>query len=279
MPSKKQSTGEEYYPPLPLIGKWFEKATPSLKTRLKESHHERITGFLVKLSHYLLYISALCGFAIGLYATIKLGYVKFALVGTGFLLFLPTVQYMSNKFLNSNEVLLKQTPSQISSTLVPHLVSLVSLVASVILGVIYIIDAVSLEHVQYGYIGFSILLVGWSVAILAMRTESLYMIIDPETSAGGEALGIISLLVRILYRLVPLFFSLLVIFWSVNLIIDVYTVFIDAGNIIGNTAFAQDNANWLLLSTALPIAAYLAFSLIYLSIDVLRAILSMRKDR
>lgn len=279
MPSKEQSTGEQTYPALPLIGKWFETTTAGLKKSLQESHVNFITKFLVLIAHYLLYISAVCGFAIGVITYIQLDfkYARYLVLGIGFMLFLPTLQYMANKFLYSATTLLKNTPSQLSSTLVPRLISLISLVGSLILGIIYIFDGISHGYIQWLFLGITILISGWAIAVLALKPKSLYIAIKPETSAGAEALGILSLLVRILYKLIPLAFSFLVIFWSINLIIDLYRSLVEV-NHFGIAEFAQDHGENLLIATALPIIAYLVFSIIYLSIDVLRAILSIRKD-
>jgi len=277
MPTNKKRNHHELYPSVPLIGNLIEKLTPKLSALLNEELYNRLTPALVKISHYLLLIAAVTGFFIGIMGTIKLGYSEYLLLGLGFLVILPSIQYISNKFIQSNLLLLKSTPSQISSILVPNLLGILSLVCSIVFAAIFINEAITLDHYMRLFYGLFALLVGWSISIYARKIDSLYITVDPSTSAGGEALGILSLIIRISYRIVPLVFSLLVIYGVIIIFIDLVTMFTTV-NFDGVAEIIRDDAIQLMVFTTLPIVAYLCFSLSYLIIDILRSILSVRKD-
>ncbi len=278
MSTNKPEDNPENYSSVPLIGTLVDKLTPKLGSILNDKYYNTLNHFLVKLAHYLLLATAISILIFSIVCSVQRGGPEYVLLGLGYLFLLPTLLYISNKFIQSNLLLLKSTPSYISGNLLPNVVSILSLVIGVVLAAYYLNRAIDLDQYLDYCISVFILLVAWSVSIYARNIKLLYISVNPAASAGGEALGILSLFIRISYRIVPLLFSLMVIYGVMEIFIDLYMKL--PSPIIDEVAQEiMKPSAMLLLFTAIPIIAYLVFSLSYLVIDLLRTILSLRKDQ
>jgi hypothetical protein len=111
------------------------------------------------------------------------------------------------------------------------------------------------------------------LALLAFNPKEVTIKIVKSNSAGQEAIGIITFFIKAFMKLIPIFFGVLVVVWTIMLFIAFIGLF---GSAPGN---AWMRGNWyavqILNAVLLPFIAYIIFVLLYLCIDVIKAILSV----
>ncbi|MCS7306111.1 MAG: DUF4339 domain-containing protein [Thermoguttaceae bacterium] len=192
--------------------------------------------------------------------------------GLAGLVALVVLQYIAGRFLPALERLNKSSPGRVCSTAFLDCIALLLLaigVASVLGLVVYAVQ-------QNEYLGIlwaiELFIVMELAALMAVAPETLHITVSPETRAGEEALGVWSLLLKLVLKVSPVLFGLGVLQGTIELI---YTLILFA---------TQNGHDWsriwiafwhLALAAALPLLAYLGFLTGYLTIDLLRALLEI----
>jgi hypothetical protein len=107
---------------------------------------------------------------------------------------------------------------------------------------------------------------------LCLNPSLLNINILPASTAGEEAIGVLTFVMKTLLRLVPIAFGVGVIVGDFQILAAIIRLLRNAEfSIIGASSSA-----WLVLgSAALPLIGYVLFVLNYLVLDVVRAILAI----
>ncbi len=188
-------------------------------------------------------------------------------------------QFTAVKFLDAGARLIPNLPSRLFSGTFLQCAGLLSFTAALvplIMGIYTLIQASE-------WIGFAIALA--STATLAymgavcLNPSSVNVSVDEEAGPGEEALGILSFGMKVLLRLLPVYFGVgavagvgIAVLLIIKLISDDYTAIVFA--VVGNMS-AVDLTGRVLALGFIPFLAYLGFVFFHLFVDVARAILGV----
>jgi hypothetical protein len=123
--------------------------------------------------------------------------------------------------------------------------------------------------------GTAICLTSGIVGLLCLAPSTINIQIEEKTQQGEDAIAILCLLPKCVLRVVPTLLMVGTMISSVYFLLSVAALFGDNRF----AAAAEFRTNWsegamsYLLATLLPLASYLAFIMLTLSLDVMRAVL------
>lgn len=242
-----------------------------LEARRFDALVDRVTA----AGHWALLLVAVLGLVIEAIAAMT-GNTSAILWGVGWLLALPLLQYTAVQFLGVLRDLVQSNPTRLGSEAFLRCYALVALVAAILVLVGAIVWSIDVGSVQIFLFGLAFTALSVATAWLALNPELLAIRIDRQSSAGEEALGLLSFFVKIGVRLVP-------IFYGVTLVVGVVHVVIILIGMIGDpppelaaaVTRAELSAPILLWAVLSPFLAYIAFVFYFLAIDLMRGILSI----
>jgi hypothetical protein len=188
-----------------------------------------------------------------------------------YVVILAVLQYVGTRFCETIDRLNRNTSASLSSTAFLDCFALLciaggatSLVGSLAVAII----AKEFWWILPGLAGF---VVSQYLAFITLNPSTINVNLVPESRAGEEALGLISFLVKALLKLVPVVFGSFAVVGGLLLLYACVEIF------ASDMAVAEIHAMnaWYILvrSAALPFAAYVVFLLIFLILDLFRAIL------
>ena len=107
-----------------------------------------------------------------------------------------------------------------------------------------------------------------AIAYIALHPSMVNIEVGAEVSAGEEAIGILSLAVKTIVRLVPMAFGIGAILGSIALIAATFTMIRS-----GDPTAALSALRLITTCVLLPFFSYILFAFYHLLIDLLRSIL------
>jgi len=266
---KNTDDSRGYLPHLNLVDALLEWVGRILSAKLLDTLDE----WAKKVGHLALILSAVLLFVFDVLAGIKLGpFVSKTLMG---LLIFPTVivvQYLAYKFLDAGKAIIAKSPSNISTKAFFECIALLLLLGAVgafFGGIFASIQTESLIPMGLG-LGVTLIL-AYSLGVALNRsTVNIHVVAD--ASAGQEAIGIISFFMKLELRIVPFIFGV------VNILAPFALLYLMGVLLLkeygGGAPFMKAQAQTYIIGVALlPFAAYLAFLIYYLLIDLIRSIL------
>jgi len=183
------------------------------------------------------------------------------------------VQYIGNKFLNAGDILIEENPTAMSSAAFLDSFSLLAIIggAGILLFHLYFaIKYLSFSRFLFGIVGFVIL---WFMAFILMNPKEISVNIIKKTTAGQEAIGIITLFIKAIMKIIPIAFGVGLIYGTVSMFIHMFGLF-KADSIFAWLKILAD-MNHVCFAGLLPLFAYLVFLISFLFIDIIRAVLSV----
>jgi hypothetical protein len=109
-----------------------------------------------------------------------------------------------------------------------------------------------------------------AVAFIALHPTLTNTSVGESLSAGEEAIGLLSFLVKIVVRIVPIAFGVGTVIGTVGLLFGAVSVVRT-----GLLTAGRDSLGLIALCACLPFASYVFFAFYHLSLDILRAILEL----
>lgn len=252
--------------------RWGDQALAWANRVMTAARYEAIETGVEKAGHYALIVAAALGLIYGVVAAFKWDQLSPALIGLIWIPCVAVAQFVAFKFSSTSRGLIRSSGSQLSSKSFLDCLALWSLLLGVIAlaGLTY--DAIrndSLSTFGFGVVTFAgCELVVW----LCLNPSLLNINIIPASTAGEEAIGVLTFAMKALLRLVPIAFGVGVIVGDFEILAAIIRLFRDQEySVSGATGSA-----WLVLgSAALPLIGYVLFVLNYLVLDVIRAILAV----
>ena len=229
---------------------------------------------------YGLLVAMLVVAAFTLIVAVKTDSLSSLLSGVVLILVLAGLQYVAGKSCDAIEELNRSTGGNLSSTMLPDCVAVLSKVvgAAALLG--SVVAAIQTSVYVAILFGLVVFVVCAYLAIIAMNPAALNITIGPAAHAGDEALGVLAFLLKSLLRMAPAAFGAGVIYGIVMMGYACYLAMFPgsaagmrAAGLLAAEITAGIARTSLIWSAALPFAAFLLFLLYYLSIDLCRAIL------
>jgi hypothetical protein len=189
----------------------------------------------------------------------------------GVALVAPVAHFFAAMFLGAGDTLLKKSPSALSSGAFPTCFGLCAFVGTVLAT----IGAFVLLLQTKDFVIFVTALGGAAVLCylggVALSPEAISVKVGQEASAGEEIIGIVMFLMKLPLRLVPFLFG---VGCLVAALAGFHLVYVTlAEEAFMGQMMAMPIAQGLLGVALLPLLVYLAFLLLYLQLDLVRAIL------
>lgn len=258
----------------------FDTLLDDFRPRFNARFVERVNKVFRACGSYGLFVAMFVVAAFTLIVAVKTDSLSSLLLGVVLIVVLAGLQYVAGKSCDAIEQLNRSTSGNLSSTMLPDCVAVLSKVvgAAALLGSV----AAAIQTSAYVAIlfGLAVFVVCAYLAIIAMNPAALNITIGPAAHAGDEALGVLAFLLKSLLRMVPAAFGAGVVYGVVMMGYACYQAMFPgaaagmrAAGLLAAEITAGIARTSLIWSAALPFAAFLLFLLYYLSIDLCRAIL------
>ena len=236
------------------------------------------------IGHYAVLAGAALVLIFTLILAIRTNSFTAFLIGLVFLVALAVAQYAAQRFLDSADRLIANTPGRLSSFAFLECVGLLAVLGAVVLLVFGVVTAIQAESVT-PLISAALAAVFWgSVGAIALHPE-LASTEAGKGSAAEEAIGILAFFCKAALKIVPLFFGILAVVGAVVVLVSIFAP---------NSSFAYAlssavafvplpgmqgpglvGAGAILLASLLPMVAYFLFLLACLPLEIWRSILSL----
>lgn len=242
---------------------------------LKARRFDELVDRITNAGHWSLLVVAVLGLLIQLVASFAHdGSAIFK--GIGWLVVLPLLQYTAIEFLGATRDLVQSNKTQLGSESFLRCYALVALVAAILIFVGSIVWAADAGQLQIFLFGLAFTALSVATAWLALNPSLVAIEVNRSSSAGEEALGILSFFVKTGVRLVPIFYGVTLLVGAIHGVLLVLGMIGDTRiELIGAVARAELTAPMLLWAALSPFLAYIAFVFYFLVIDLLRGILSI----
>lgn len=233
---------------------------------------ETISAWLAKFGHVAIGAAQVLSVIACLIAAIELkswGYVACAI---GLPLILVVLQYTADRFLFAGSQLIAASPSRLGSSAFLNCIAIALEAAGIVVLALYVIEANSGPEWQWSplLMGVVILVMCDAAAHLALQPSILNITVSNEVTAGEEAIGIISFVVKTAVKLVPFLFGAGCILGAVALAWSLIPLIKNESTSEAELALAA-----LGTATCLPLMAYLVFAFYHLMLDLMRAVLAV----
>ena len=254
------------------VGDWLD-CVPNV---LKRERFEDITARATAAGHWALLAVALLGFLIQLVATSIHGFSAF-LVGLGWLVALPLLQYTAVQFMTATRSLVQSNETTLGSQAFLRSYALLALVVALISVIVAVARGLDGGSLQAFLFGLGMAALSLATAWLALNPALLGIRINSRTGAGEEAIGVLSFFVKTGVRLVPIFYGVALVIVAIHALVILLGMIGDSQRelvqAILTAELSAPLAVWAVLS---PFLAYVGFVIYFLVIDLMRSILSLR---
>jgi hypothetical protein len=248
------------------------------------------------VGHYALYVAMVLMAGTQVALGVKYRTIGAILFGFGAVAVLAVLQYAARRLSGVLDRLDRATVSPMPSPVFLDCCALLSFVGSLLALVGWTVFAVATQDFGWIFPAVIAFILLQYLAVVALNPESLHLTMTAGATAGEEAIGVLSFLVKLGVRAVPVVFGVGVL-WAGSLLL--YAILLLAVPSIGENAaidFGPDvlgqgmlramalppaqvaaaAATMLLgVSAAFPLLAYLGFLVCHLGIELLRALLAI----
>ena len=259
-----------------------DKLLAVIRGQLTPVRYEAAERGLVAIGRIAMIVAALSGLLYGIVSGVKDDQLSPVIEGLAVVVIVVILQYVAAKFMDVGARLLQTSPSELSSEAFLACIALIAFLAGVVALAGGTIQAIRESlWAPFGW-GAALFLVCELIVCLCLNPSMLSINISAASSAGQEAIGVMTFFIKTLIRVVPVVFGVCASLGALVMIWAVVQLLRD------NFGFEMIISGRTLVAVAglWPIAAYLFFIISYLGIDVMRAILALpgkldalRRDR
>jgi hypothetical protein len=209
----------------------------------------------------------------------------FATGGIGFVLAIAVAQFSAQRFMSAGTRLIANTPNRLSSKSFLECVGLFAILGAIgalVGGVVASIQSNSLIPLVPALLLTAYLLY---FAMTALHPEELNVNVVGETTAGQEAISLLSFFLKVGLKLAPLYFFLLAAAGAIFTLLALFDIGQAASQMILATLplppmlnlVAQNSPGQMLVLVAclVPVLIYFFFLIWYLVLDLMRAVLAV----
>lgn len=198
---------------------FFDHFLESARLQFTSQFVDSTATMFAVLGHYGLYAAMAALFVFDVILAVRTKMLYLVVVALAWVLALVALQYIAGRFSGALQKLNAATPGRMASTAFLDCWALLHMLAGLIvpMGVTFW----ALQMGTYALIlpAFGLFIILQFIAMLAINPESLHIEIVSETGAGEEAIGVLSFLVKIGLRLVPVAFGTGVLLGTVWMVI------------------------------------------------------------
>lgn len=239
-----------------------------------------------RCGHYAVLAGAALGLILAAILALRMHSVAlFATAGIGFVLAVAVAQFSAQRFMSAGVKLIASTPNRLSSKSFLECLGLFAVLGAIgalVSGLVASVQMDTLLPLIPALLSVAYLLY---FAMTALHPEELNVSVSGETTAGEEAISLMSFFCKVGLKLAPLFFFLLAVVGAIFTLLAMFDVgqaasqsFLSALPIPASVGMlAQNSPGQLLVLVAclVPMLSYLFFLLSYLALDLMRAVLAV----
>lgn len=211
----------------------------------------------------------------------------FFTAGVGFVLVVAVAQFSAQRFMTAGTRLLANTPNRLSSKSFLECVGLFAVLGAVgalLGGIVTSIQSDSMLPLIPAVLMTAYLLF---FAMTALHPEELNVNVVGETTAGQEAISLLSFFTKVGLKLAPLYFFLLAVAGAIFILLALFNIgqaaaagqmllaMLPMPPMMGMVAQNSPGQMLVLLACLAPVLIYFFFLLWYLVLDLMRAILAI----
>jgi hypothetical protein len=185
------------------------------------------------------------------------------------------LQYIAHQFISASNRLLASSPTVVNNKALLDIFGLIGFVfcVGIVCSSIYL--AISAANTGILMVGIGSAILAYLVSSLAFSPESLNIGAGESTSAGDEAVGILTFFVKSLLVLGPFVYAGGALLACLALIYEIkYLVDEDFSMYAG----ANNSAQVMLVAGVYPLVLYVLFLIYYIFVDLLRAIFNLDRN-
>ncbi|MSU43278.1 MAG: hypothetical protein EXS22_04445 [Pedosphaera sp.] len=238
----------------------------------------------------------------GITAKTILAIGKALLTGLLVIFLVLVIHYVTGRFFDANDsVIAASTPSRISSATVPNALAVLFWILALAILIAAVVKAatMSLADIKANWFaGLLNLLVGAALFAFALALARLFVADDflnikasQQANAGDEALGILSLLIKVGLKMAPVYYGLCLVLGCLFINLDRFWPAGTppaAGILFGDSLYAAIREPGISLAglgietaiptiVTLPVKAYFVFLVAFLAVEFARAVLNMSR--
>jgi len=248
-------------------------ALDAARASLKPDSFDSISRSVTSVGHWALLLLAVLGLVIQLISATQFGGSEI-LWGLAWLVALPLLQYVAVQFMDATRSLVTNTATNLGSEAFLRCYALVAIVAGVASVVTAIVQGFELGSFWVFLSGLDVTVLWLATAWLALNPSLLGIRVNRQSSAGDEAIGVLSFFMKSLVRIVPIFYGATLLVAAVQAVVLLLGMIgDDAEGIRWAVTYAQFGMPVVLTAVLAPFIAYVAFVLYFLVIDLMRSIL------
>lgn len=243
---------------------------------LKGERYERIVDGVTVAGHWGLLAIALLGLVLELIAAATGRGGAAILWGVAWLVVLPLLQYTALQFLGATRSMVTSNATSLGSQAFLRCFALVALVAAIVTLIYAIVRSIDSASVQVFLFGLAFTALWLATAWLALNPSLLGIRINTQSSAGEEAIGVLSFFVKAAVRIVPIFYGVTMVAATIHAIVVLVGMIGDTqAELIIAVGRVELTAPIVMLAALSPFLAYIGFVFYFLAIDLMRSVLSI----
>lgn len=269
-----------------ILGDNVAKILGRLSSWLSASLLETSLRLGGRYGHYAVLAGAIFGLILAAKVAMNVHlFSVFATGGIGFVLAVAVAQFSAQRFMSAGARLIANTPNRLSSKSFLDVVGLFAVLGalgSLVGGVVASVQNESLIPLIPALLMTAYLLY---FAMTALHPEELNVSVAGETTAGQEAISLLSFFLKVGLKLAPLYFFLLAVAGAIFTLLALFNIGQEASQMILATiplppiltVVAQNSPGQMLVLVAclVPVLIYFFFLIWYLVLDLMRAILAV----
>jgi len=251
------------------------KFIDSMRKVLSETLFEFLKKWLLILGNCGFYIASGLALLIGIIAAIRLESFEAFITGLAYSAGFFILQYVAVRFASAGDKLIENNKTGLSSAAFLDSMGLLFMIGGAIALLFNTYLAIKLGAFSPFLNGLGAFVVMELFALLALNPRTITIDIVPETSAGQEAIGIITFFLKSFMKLVPIMFGVGIVVTTVLMFIHSFGLFKEGMGM--SFAWMRVLGDFQSIATIalLPLIAFIFFVFVFLAIDVVRAILSI----
>ena len=277
--AEKNQTKIKGFDHLFIVAIW-ENVLEAVRKILTPKLLEFCTKWLTVIGHYSILVAAAIALLVGIIGAIRLESFTFFLTSLGFAVGILVVQYIAHRFLKAGEILIDNNPSALSSGAFLDSIGLIALIMGILTFLSFTYSAIKAPSIVFLIMGIASFIFLEFVALVALNPKTVNLDVVNKNSAGQEAIGIITFFIKKLMRLIPILFGLGLMVGAILLLFHFFSLF---GKNYGMAqtwfSFSQGQGDYFKIIAVgmIPFISYIAFVVLYLHIDIIKAILTWLK--
>jgi hypothetical protein len=235
-----------------------------------------VTTIIAKLSTagiYAMVLAALAILAIAILSAVKNSEVSHIFIGLFLVFALSLTQYFASRFMDSGERVISSTPTRMGSDALIEAIALITFLLALGSLVGGIISTLQSDELWPAMVGIALFLSGMLIVGISLNPAMLNINIGESSSAGQEAIGIISFGYKSWLRAIPAVFGILSILGSLQLVWGFIKMLV--GDLDTGIAIGSSGGIMVFVGGLYPVIGLLIFLFSYLTIDIISSILSI----